>query len=96
MRNLLTFNEYIKEQSTGGVAFATPNSSGMGNVVAPTVGSTPGSTWQSGSGQIGSGDISAYDTGKKFGLTVDKEKKVKKFSKKRRQKNTVRYFTKPF
>jgi hypothetical protein len=97
MKNLLTFNEYIKENDGGGgVAFATPNANGMGNVVAPTVGSTPGSVWQSGSGQIGSGDRAAYDMGKKFGLTVDKENKPNKKSKRKRQKNTVRYFTKPY
>jgi hypothetical protein len=97
MRNLLTFDEYIKENDGGGgVAFATPNASGMGNVVAPTVGTTPGSVWQSGSGQIGSGDVSAYNTEKKFGLTVDKEIKPRKSKRRKKQKETVRYYTKPF
>jgi hypothetical protein len=99
MKNLLTFAEYIKESDGGGggggVAFATPNASGMGNVVASTVGSTPGSVWGAGSGVIGSGDMPAYDYGKKFGLTINKEKPVKK-NRRKKQKNTVRYFTKPF
>lgn len=93
MKNILTFLEYIKENDGGGgVGFATPNGNGMGNIVAPTVGTTPGSTWQSGSGQIGSGDVAAYDMGKKFGLFINKEKKSKKAKKVKKQK--PRYYTK--
>lgn len=92
MKNVLTFIEYIKENDGGGgVAFATPNGNGMGNVVAPTVGSTPGSVWQSGSGQIGSGDSAATATqmGKKFGQFINKDKKSKKYKKPKKQKPLV-------
>jgi hypothetical protein len=101
MKNLLTFNEYIKEQAApgavsaggGGVAYSTLNSNGMGRVVAPTVGSTPGSVWGSGSGTIGSGDV-PKNFGTKFGLKINKEQKNKK--KRKKQRDTVRYYTKPF
>ena len=86
MEKIFTFIEFLNEDDGGGgVGFATLNGNGMGNIVAPTVGVTPGSVNQSGSGSKGSGDISAYDTGKKFGLTINKDKKKKK---------KVKYFTK--
>lgn len=86
MEKIITFTEFLNEDDGGGgVAMATLNGNGMGNIVAPTVGSTPGSVNQSGSGSKGSGDISAYDTGKKFGLTINKDKKKKK---------KIKYFTK--
>lgn len=99
MKKVITFKEYLllEQDGGGGVAFATANGNGMGNIVAPTVGSTPGSVWGSGSGNIGSGDASAYDYGKKFGLTANKEKKQKK--NKRTKKNidrAPRYFTKEY
>jgi len=84
MNNLLSYLEYIRENDGGGVAFATPNGNGMGNVVSPTVGSTPGSVWQSGSGQIGSGDIASM--GKKIGSFTNKQKKSKKNKRTKRQK----------
>lgn len=86
LEKVLTFEEYLFECECGGgggVAFATPNGNGMGNVVAPTVGSTPGSVWQSGSGTIGSGDSVARNT--------DKPKLSNKKSKKSRRK---KYYTK--
>jgi len=96
----LSFSEYVKEQDGGGgVAFATANAGGMGNVVAPTVGSTPGSVWGSGSGAIGSGDAPSYDYGNKFGLTIDnkKDKKGKKKKKNNKIKNIYpHYFTKEY
>jgi len=39
------------------VAYTTLNQNGMGNILAPTVGTIPGSVWQTGVGQIGSGDV---------------------------------------
>ena len=39
------------------VAYTTLNQNGMGNILAPTVGTIPSSVWQSGAGQIGSGDV---------------------------------------
>jgi len=77
LEKVLTYAEYIKECECGGggVAFATPNSNGMGNVVAPTVGTTPGSVWQSGSGTIGSGDRVATNSG---GTKFNSRKKSKK------------------
>ena len=39
------------------VAYATLNQNGMGNILAPTVGTIPASVWQAGAGQIGSGDV---------------------------------------
>jgi len=96
MNNLKTYEQFVNEDAPGavgggGVAFATLNANGMGNVLGSTVGTTPGSFNQSGSGQIGSGDVSAYDMGKKFGLVVNKEKKTKKNKNKKRK---PRYFTK--
>jgi len=93
MNNLLTYLEYIKENDGGGgVAFVTPNGNGGGNIMSPTIGSTAGSVWQSGSGQIGSGEVSAVDMGKKFGLFINKDKKSKKYKKAKKEK--PRYYTK--
>jgi hypothetical protein len=39
------------------VAYSTLNGNGMGNILAPTVGTIPGSVWQAGAGNIGSGDV---------------------------------------
>jgi len=39
------------------VAYSTLNGNGMGNILAPTVGTIPSSVWQAGSGSIGSGDV---------------------------------------
>lgn len=39
------------------VAYTTLNQNGMGNILAPTVGTIPASVWQAGAGQIGSGDV---------------------------------------
>jgi hypothetical protein len=98
--DLFSFSEYIKEEQDagGGIAFATGNANGMGNVVAPTVGSTPGSVWGSGSGTIGSGDAPAYDYGNRFGLTINnkKDKKGKKRNKRKRKNTFPRYFTKEY
>lgn len=110
MKNLLTFNEYINEQAApgsvgaggGGVGYATLNSNGMGNIVAPTVGSTPGSVWGAGSGNIGSGDVSnnSFYNDKKFGLKIDKNKKRKdkKYKKKKiiRNNKVPMHFTKEY
>jgi hypothetical protein len=100
MKKVITFSEYLilEQDGGGGVGFATPNAGGMGNVVAPTVGSVPGSTWGNGSGMKGSGDSSAYDTGKKFGMKVQKEKKQKKVkkTKKKTKEEAPRYFTKEY
>jgi len=84
---VLTFDEYIFENDGGGgggVAFATPNSNGMGNVVAPTVGSTPGSVWGAGSGTIGSGDRASTNWEKP---QINRKRKTKKSKK-------VKYYTK--
>lgn len=99
--SLFTFYQFLGESDGGGgVGFATPNGNGMGNITAPTVGATPGSVWQSGSGQMGSGDVlknSSYDD-KKFGLKIDKEKKEKKHKRKKVIGNNrvPRYFTKEY
>lgn len=39
------------------VAYTTLNQNGMGNILAPTVGTIPASVWQAGAGAIGSGDV---------------------------------------
>lgn len=98
MKRIITFTEYLFESDGGGgVAFATANGNGAGNVVAPGVGSSPGSVWGQGSGTIGSGDVPAYDYGKKFGLSVDKEEKKKGKKKAKKKNNKVpRYFTKEY
>jgi len=94
MKRIIKFTEFLNEEidGNGGVAFATGNANGMGNVLAPTVGSSPGSVSQAGSGQIGSGDSAAYDMGKKFGQYINKDKKEKKAKKQKKQKPFV--FTK--
>lgn len=51
-------SEYAEmHQMNENVGYATLNGNGMGNVLAPTVGTIPGSTWQAGNGTIGSGDV---------------------------------------
>ena len=51
--------EYAEmHQMNENVAYSTlQNLNGMGPVVSPTVGTTPGSVWQTGSGAVGSGDV---------------------------------------
>lgn len=62
----------------GGTAFATLGQNGMGNIVAPQVGTTTGSLWQAGSGTIGSGDRAAYDLKTKFDFKKKDKKKINK------------------
>ncbi len=84
MKRVITFTEYLNESDGGGgVAFATANGNGMGNIVAPTVGSVPGSVSQNGSGTVGSGDKVAYDynMGYKY-MNKKNKKKIKKSFKK--------------
>lgn len=51
-------SEYAEmHQMNENVGFATLNQNGMGNVIAPVVGTVPGSTWQANAGAIGSGDV---------------------------------------
>ena len=52
-------SEYAEiHQMNENVAYSTLyNLNGMGAVTSPTVGTTPGSVWQSGSGAEGSGDV---------------------------------------
>jgi len=52
-------SEYAEiHQMNENVAYSTLyNLNGMGAVTSPTVGTTPGSVWQSGSGAVGSGDV---------------------------------------
>lgn len=70
------FNEYIKENDGGGVAMATlGNTGGMGAVVAPQPSSSPGDVAGS---TKGSGDLPAYDMGKKFDFPFKSKKKSKK------------------
>lgn len=70
----------------GGVAFSTLNSNGMGNIVAPQPSSIPGYV---GGSTIGSGDLPAYNTGKKFN-SVEGPKRGKKGKKSKKSK----YYTK--
>jgi len=94
MNNLKTFEQFINENDDGGgVAFATPNANGMGNVVAPTVGTTPGSVWQSGSGTIGSGDMPAYDMGDRFDFLNNMKKRNRKRKRKDNRKEKVKVFS---
>jgi hypothetical protein len=77
---ILKFNEYIKENDGGGVAYATAsNTGGMGAVVAPQPSSIPGDVAGS---TKGSGDLPAYDMGKKFDFPYKGKKKGKKKKKK--------------
>ena len=73
--------KYNENDGGGGVGFATLAGNGMGNVVAPTVGSSPGSVWGQGSGTIGSGDR-AGNLGTYFKPYLKKTKKKKRKSKK--------------
>jgi hypothetical protein len=75
----------------GGVAFATLNGNGMGNIVTPQVGTQPGSLWQNGSGTKGSGDRAAYDTSKNKFDFVKKDKKKGKKDKKELPKPIMKY-----
>lgn len=85
MNNLLNFEDFLIEcdGGGGGVGFATPNGNGAGNIQAPTVGTTPGSVNQAGSGNPGSGDLPTYDFKRNFNINKEKKKKRK-----------VRYYTK--
>jgi hypothetical protein len=91
MEKILKYNEYKLNEdgegggaafsgggdAGGGVAFATLNGNGMGNIVTAQVGTQTGSVWQNGSGTKGSGDSAAYNTSKsKFDFI--KKKKGKK------------------
>jgi len=77
------FNNFLLENEGGGTSNATlQNTGGMGNVVSPTVGSTPGQVWGNGSGNIGSGDIPAYNTTNNFDTIMGYKKKKKKKKKK--------------
>ena len=97
MEKIKKYSELLLEDGEGGgvssgggsgVAFATLNGNGMGNIVTPQVGSLPGSVWQNGSGTIGSGDSAAYDTSKK---KFDFVKKDKKKEKKKKVKPITKY-----
>ena len=83
--------QLIKEQDGGGgVAFATLNSNGMGNVVAPQASSTPGYV---GGSTIGSGDIAnGYSKYSKSSYSPRKDKKGKR--KKLNKLGKIKYFTK--
>jgi len=92
---VVKFDNFIFEQSGsgdvaagggGGVAYTTLNMNGMGNVVAPQASSIPGYV---GGSTIGSGDLPAYNTGKKF-QSITGPKKGKKGKKSKR----VRFYTK--
>ena len=85
MKYIKLFEDYTKLNEDGegggsvgagggsGTACATLGQNGMGNIVAPQVGTITGSVWQNGSGTIGSGDRPAYDTGKKFDKLDDEK-----------------------
>ncbi len=93
IKKVMTFSDYLFEcdgaaAGGGGVAFATPNANGMGNVVSPTVGTTPGSVWGQGSGTIGSGDVVSYNnyepknkTNRRKKSKLSKSKKVNFYTK---------------
>jgi hypothetical protein len=80
MNNLLYFEDFLNECEGGGVGFVTPNGNGAGNIQSPTVGTTPGSVNQVGCGNIGSGDLPAYNFKKK--LNINKKRKIRYYSKK--------------
>lgn len=98
MEKILSFSEYLKLNEDGegggavgagggsGTACVTLGQNGMGNIVAPQVGTIPGSLWQAGSGTIGSGDRPAYDTKTKFDK-LDDEKGNRKGKGKGKGKN---------
>lgn len=81
------FKQYVKifEDGEGGMAAANMGNSGtgMGPVVPPASSSVPGQVWtgtpadyvKGGPGGIGSGDVPAYDQGKKFAPLKNKNKK---------------------
>jgi len=77
---IFRFDDYVKENDGGGVAAVTlSNTNGMGAVVSPTVGSTPGQIWGTGSGTKGSGDVSnVFGTYTKSPLVNSKKGKKKK------------------
>lgn len=51
-------SEYAEmHQMNENVGYSTLNNNGQGYVLAPVVGTTPGSTWQTNSGALGSGDV---------------------------------------
>ena len=95
LKNLISIQEPVEENLeylNEGEGYATGgNTGGMGDVVAPTVGTTPGAVWGEGSGSKGSGDLPYYiGVGSKtanslVGFNPNKRKKkkgkrVKKFS----------------
>jgi hypothetical protein len=87
-----SFNDFILVKEDGGVATSTlGNTGGMGNVVAPIIGGAgatgalntySGDGNPVGTGTKGSGDLPAYDMGKKFDTNPFKKKSKKKKSKK--------------
>ena len=83
MNNLLNFVDFLNECDGGGVGFVTPNGNGAGNIQTPTIGSTPGSVNQVGCGNIGSGDLPAYDF-----------KRILSINKKKKKKSKIRYYSK--
>jgi hypothetical protein len=89
------FNHFLLENESGGGG-GTPNATlqntgGMGNVVSPTVGSTPGQVWGNGSGNVGSGDIPAYNTNNNFNSIMGYKKKKKKKLKKKKLKTISKF-----
>lgn len=74
------FENYLNENDGGGISNSTlGNTGGMGNVVAPQPSNIPGDV----SGSIkGSGDLPAYDNGKKFVTNPFRRKSKKKKGKK--------------
>jgi len=94
LEKVMTFSDYLFEcdgasAGGGGVAFATPNANGMGNVVSPTVGLTPGAVWGEGSGAIGSGDVVSYNNKYEPKIKTNRRKKSKLSKSKK-----VKYYTK--
>ena len=81
-----TFNDFIFEGEGGGAYATNGNSASMGAITAPTMSDTPGDV----AGSIsGSGDIPAYDMGKKFDTIPNKKKKKKsKLKKESRHQGT--------
>ena len=83
-----TFANFLLEGDGGGVAYATNgNTAGMGAIVAPQPSATPGDVAGS---TKGSGDLPAYDMGKKFDTNpFKKKKKSKKKSKSTKESRHV-------